>query len=193
VRIEQLKKNYDIEVHWTAFPLHPETPEEGITLEELFAGQPINIQKVISRLRQVADELGLPLGERKKTYNSRLSQELAKWAESKGKGDPFHEAAFRAYFVDGKNIGKVDELVTLAKSIGLPEKEARSVLKLRTFKEAVDSDWRRSRARGITAVPTFVVDHQMVVGFQPYEVLEQFLKTCGVKKRNSRERSRRFN
>jgi len=185
VRIEQLKKNFDIDVCWTAFPLHPETPEQGLTLEELFAGQPIDIKKIVSRLRQVADGLGLPLGERKKTYNSRLAQELAKWAESKGKGDPFHEAVFRAYFADGKNIGKVEELVSLAKSIGLPEGEARSVLESRTFKEAVDSDWSRSRALGITAVPTFVVDHQSVVGFQSYEVLEQFLKTFVVKKRKS--------
>jgi predicted DsbA family dithiol-disulfide isomerase len=182
VRIDQLKKHFDIDIHWTAFPLHPETPEQGLTLEELFAGQPIDIKRIISRLRQVADGLGLALGERKKTYNSRLAQELAKWAESEGKGDPFHEAVFRAYFVDGKNIGKVDELALLAKSIGLPEKEARSVLELRTFKEAVDSDWLRSRARGITAVPTFIIDHQSVVGFQPYEVLEAFLKNCGVKK-----------
>ena len=131
--------------------------------------------------------MGLPLAERKRTYNSRLAQELAKWAESKERGDSFHEALFRAYFAEGKNIGKVEELLALAKSIGLPEKEARSVLELRTFKEAVDSDWSRSRTRGITAVPTFVADHQAVVGFQPYEILEQFLKTCGVKKRKSPE------
>ena len=138
------------------------------------------------RLKQVADELGLPLGKRIKTYNSRLAQELAKWAELKGRGDSFHEAVFRTYFVDGKNIGKVDVLVALAKSIGLPEEEARSVLELRTFKEAVDSDWSRSHALRITAVPTFVVDHHTAVGFQPYEVLEQFMKTRGVKKRGVR-------
>jgi len=184
VRIEQLRKNYEIEVCWIAFPLHPETPEEGLTLEELFAGKPIDIEKVLERFRQVADELGLPFGERKKTYNSRLAQELAKWAESKGKGDPFHEAIFRAYFVDGINIGKVDELVGLAKSIGLPEKEARSILELRTFKEAVDSDWLRSHALGITAVPTFLVDDRVIVGFPPYELLEQFLKACRAKKHN---------
>jgi predicted DsbA family dithiol-disulfide isomerase len=181
VRIDQLKKNYDIKIRWTAFPLHPETPDNGLTLEELFAGQPIDIKKAMSRLRQVAGELGLSLGERKKTYNSRLAQELAKWAESEGKGDPFHEAVFRAYFVGGKNIGRADELVVLAKSISLPEKKARSVLELRTFKEAVESDWSRSHALGITGVPTFVVDQQTTVGFQPYEELEQFLKTCGVK------------
>ena len=137
----------------------------------------------MSRLKQVADQLGLPLAERQKTYNSRLSQELAKWAESKGKGDSCHEAIFRAYFVQGKNIGNVEELVILAKSIGLPEREARSVLESRTFKEAVDADWSRSRALGITAVPTFVADRQAVVGFQSYEALEQFVKACGAKKR----------
>jgi predicted DsbA family dithiol-disulfide isomerase len=167
-----------------AFPLHPETPEDGMTLEELFAGKPIDIKKVMARLRQVADELGLPLGERKKTYNSRLAQELAKWAESEQRGDPFHEAVFRAYFVDGINIGRVDELVVLAKSVGLSGEKARSVLELRTFREAVDFDWERSRALGITGVPTFVVNLQARVGFQAYKDLEEFLKHCGGKKRN---------
>jgi predicted DsbA family dithiol-disulfide isomerase len=180
VRIDQLKNNYNIKARWTAFPLHPETPDDGLTLEELFAGQPVNIKKIVSRLRRVADELGMPFGERKKSYNSRLAQELAKWAESEGRGDPFHEAVFRAYFVDGKNIGRVDELVALAKSVGLPGREARSVFELRTFKEAVDSDWLRSHALGIEGVPTFVVNSQATVGFQPYEVLEKFLKTCGI-------------
>jgi predicted DsbA family dithiol-disulfide isomerase len=185
VRIEQLENSFDIRVHWTAFPLHPETPEEGLTLEQLFAGRPIDIEKVLSRLKQVADELGLPLAKRKKTYNSRLAQELAKWAESKGKGDSIHEALFRAYFAEGKNIGKAEELVAVAKSMGLAEDDARAVLDLRTFRAAVDSDWSRSHALGITAVPTFVADHREVVGFQSYEVLEQFLKACGARKRKS--------
>jgi predicted DsbA family dithiol-disulfide isomerase len=184
VRIDQLKNNYKIKVRWMAFPLHPETPDDGFTFEELFAGQPIDIKKIMTRLKHVADELGMPLGERKKTYNSLPAQELAKWAESEGKGDPFHEAVFRAYFVEGKNIGMVDELVALAKSFDLPEKKASSVLELRTFKEAVDSDWRRSHVLGITGVPTFVIGQQATVGFQPYEELERFLKACGLKKLN---------
>ncbi len=183
MRIEQLRKNFEIETKWTAFPLHPETPEEGMTLEELFAGRNYDIEKAKLRLRQVADELGLPLGERKKTYNSRLAQELAKWAEKQGKEDAFHEAVFRAYFVDGKNIAKVDELAILAKSIGLSAKEARSVIESRTLREAVDADWSRSHKLGITSVPTFVLGDQAIVGFQPYENLEQFFKSCGVEKR----------
>jgi predicted DsbA family dithiol-disulfide isomerase len=182
VRIEQLRRNYEIEVRWIAFPLHPETPEEGLTLEELFAGRPIDIKEIMARLKQTADELGLPFGDRKKSYNSRLAQELAKWAETKGKGDPFHGAIFQAYFVDGINIGKADELVGLAKSVGLPENEARSILELRTFKEAVDSDWLRSHNLGIYAVPTFFIDERVLVGFPSYELLDQFLEASGAKK-----------
>ena len=184
MRIDRLHKEYEIQIRWIAFPLHPDTPEDGLTLEELFAGRNIDINKARERLREVARELGLPLGERKKTYNSRLAQELAKWAESKGKGDAFHKAVFEAYFIGGKNIGKVDELILLSKSLGLPDEEARQVLELRTYKEAVDSDWSRCHTLGITAVPTFVIDHQGVVGFQSYEVLEQLLETKNIKKRS---------
>jgi predicted DsbA family dithiol-disulfide isomerase len=135
----------------------------------------------------VADELGLPLGKRTKTYNSRLAQELAKWAESKNKGDEYHDAVFRAYFVDGKNIANVEELTGLAQSVGLSPDEAKFALQSRSFKIAVDSDWSRSHQMGITAVPTFVVDRHSIVGAQPYEVLEQFLIHNKVKMRKAKQ------
>ena len=74
--------------------------------EQLFEGYQIDIEKMRRHLRKTADELGLPLGEREKTYNSRLAQELGLWAESKNKGDEFHAAVSKAYFVEGKNIAK---------------------------------------------------------------------------------------
>lgn len=128
---------------------------------------------------------GLPLGDRKMTYNSRLAQEMGKWAESMGRGDDFHNGVFRAYFADGKNIGDISVLVSLAGQTGLPEKEAHKILENRSFRDAVDRDWEHSRMMGVTAVPTFIMDSKAVVGAQPYEVLEQFMKTMGVKERSS--------
>ena len=135
-------------------------------------------------MKRVAEELGLPLGERTRTYNSRLAQELAKWAESKGKGDEFHDAVFRAYFVDGGNIAQIDVLAGLAQEAGLSADEARVIGRERSFREAVDADWMRSHQMGITAVPTFVMGREAVVGAQPYEVLEQFLVQNKVKRRS---------
>jgi predicted DsbA family dithiol-disulfide isomerase len=179
-----LKKEYEIETKWVFFPLRPDAPEDGITLEEIYAGRGIDIHQVRQRLNQVARELGLPFSERKMTYNSRRAEELAKWAESKGVGEEFHKAVFRAYYVETKNIGKVDELLRLVRSVGLPEEGARQVLEQRSYREAVDADWSRCYDLGVTAVPTFVIDRELAVGLQPYEVLEQLLKTKNIKKRN---------
>jgi predicted DsbA family dithiol-disulfide isomerase len=181
VHTDRLQTEYEIEVRWLAFPLHPEVPEEGLSLEELFAGRGVNISDSLQHLKRVASSLSLPLTDRTRTYNSRLAQELAKWAESQGKEDEFHHTIFRAYFVDGKNIGRIDELVTLAASIGLPANEARDVILARRFREAVDSDWVQSHALGVTAVPTFIVGDQRIVGFQSYQVLEQFVIDSGAR------------
>jgi predicted DsbA family dithiol-disulfide isomerase len=170
-------------VEWRAFPLHPETPEEGLTLEELFAGRNMDIPAAMARMKKVANELDLPWGERKMTYNSRLAQELGKWAETKGKGDHYHDAVFRAYFVDGKNIAKTDVLMGLVKAVGLSEDEAGEALQTRAFKASVDSDWALVDELGVTSVPTFALNHQILVGAEPYEVLEQFLLKNGVKRR----------
>jgi len=183
VRIDCLKKDYEIQTKWVFFPLRPDAPEDGITLEEIYAGRGVDIHQVRQRLNQVARELGLPFSERKMTYNSRRAQELAKWAESKGVGEEFHRAVFRAYYVETKNIGKVDELLRLAASVGLPQEEAKRALEQRPYREAVDADWSRCYDLGITAVPTFVIDREWIVGLQPYEVFEQLLKTKQIRKR----------
>lgn len=167
-------------MRWRAFPLHPETPEEGLYLEKLFENYPVDVNEMMGRLKNKAAELGLPFGERTKTYNSRLAQELGSWADSKKRGDQFHLAAFKAYFVDGKNIAKFPVLLELAASVGLPREEAEAVLSSRAFKDPVDEDWAISRARGITAVPTFVINQDKLVGAQPYETLKEFMSANGV-------------
>jgi predicted DsbA family dithiol-disulfide isomerase len=128
------------------------------------------------RLEKVADSLSLPLAPRIRTYNTRLAQELAKWAESQRKGDDFHHAVFRAYFAENRNIAMIEELTALAASTGLPADEAARVIRERAFRQAVDADWIRARDLGITAVPTFLFDHRRMVGFQPYEAMEQLIE-----------------
>ena len=122
------------------------------------------------------DREGLPYNaERNMSYNSRLAQELATWAVTKGKGSETALALFRAYFVDVKNIGKVEPLVEIAKEVGLPADEAADALVSRSFKDAVDDDWRRCAAIGVNAVPTFLAGRYLMVGAQPYEELERLV------------------
>jgi len=173
VSIDKLKQNYPVTTRWIHFPLHPETPPEGKSLAELFAGRDITPMR--ERMKALMAEAGLEYGERTHTYNSRLAQELGKWADSKPGGEEIHDALYRAYFVDNKNIGNIDELVKIAESVGLEEDEARQVLESREYSDAIDEDWQRSRETGVTGVPTFFGNDLVVVGCQPYETLEKFV------------------
>ena len=163
-------------IRWVHFPLHPDTPPEGKSLEALFAGRGYDIPKMQAQMRARMAAEGLPYGDRKMTFNSRLAQELASWAVSQPGGEAIHDALFRAYFVDGKNIGDPDVLVELAKSVGLSADEAREVIDTRSHKAAVDADWEKSREYGVTGVPTYVVGDRGVVGAQPYETLEELVR-----------------
>ena len=175
MRIEKLKANFDVHVRWVHFPLHPETPAEGISIEELFAGRDIDIDAMYERMKALMDAEGLPYGQRSYTYNSRLAQELGKWADTQPGGEAIHDALYAAYFVDGSNIGDVEVLIDIAESVGLPGDAARAVIEDRSFQSAVDADWAKSRKYGITGVPTFVAGGYGVVGAQPYEALEHLL------------------
>ena len=182
--IEQLQKEFDIDIRWTAFPLYPEIPEKGLNFDAMFADKNSDISKMMTILKRIANRLGLPFCNPNIIYNSRLAQELGKWSEFKGKGHEFHKAAFRAFFVKAQNIGDAHVLVKLAESVGLNAKDAQKVIQERTYKEAVDLDWKRSYELSITEVPTFLFNHQVLVGAQPYETLEMFLFPNNVKRRN---------
>src|SRR5215813_11530519 len=135
-RIEKLKRDFHVNVRWVYFPLHPNTPAEGLPLKDLFAGRGFDLEAMHARMKGLMDAEGLSYNQRTHTYNSRLAQELAKWADSKPGFESVHEALYKAYFVDGKNIGKPDVLEGIAASVGLPVEEAREVLSERTFKDA---------------------------------------------------------
>jgi predicted DsbA family dithiol-disulfide isomerase len=173
VRIERLRREHGVRIKWVHFPLHPDTPQAGRSLEELFAGRGYDVPKMQAQMRARMTAEGLPYGDRKMTFNSRLAQELGAWADTQPGGEAIHDALFRAYFVDGRNIGDPAVLVEIAASVGLPAGEAREVIEKRTYQAAVDADWEKSRRYGVTGVPTFVAGNSGVAGAQPSAVLEQ--------------------
>lgn len=136
----------------------------------------VDAGKVVAQLKETAARFGVPFGDRSMTYNSRLAQELGLWAESLGKGHEFHDHAFRVYFVEGRNLARREVLLDMAGHVGLDRAEAEKVLDERRFREAVDRDWELSRGKGVTAVPTFFMGLDRLVGAQSYETLEIMVK-----------------
>jgi predicted DsbA family dithiol-disulfide isomerase len=182
VRIEKLRQEWDIEVRIAHFPLHPNTPSEGLTLEQLFLGRGIDIPAALARMKRLMAEEQLPYGNRTMTYNSRLAQELACYAMTQQDGWRIHDRLFRAYFVDGINIASIEDLVAIATDIGLDAQECRKVLTLRTFRSSVDADWERSRQLGLTGVPAFVLGNSGLSGAHPYETLSQLVALSGAQR-----------
>jgi len=176
VRIEKLKVEHHVKIEWVHFPLHPDTPAEGRSLDDLFAGRKVDRKAMHAQMKARMDAEGLPYGERSMTYNSRLAQELGKWADTQSGGEAIHDALFRAYFVEARDISRPAVLLDIVERVGLSVDGAREALETRTFKAAVDADWELSRRYGVTGVPTFVAGRYGVVGAQPYEALEELVR-----------------
>jgi predicted DsbA family dithiol-disulfide isomerase len=158
------------------FPLHPETPVDGQSLEALFVGRNIDLEQMYQQMKSLMEAEGLDYSRRTHTYNSRLAQELGSWADTQPDGERLHDALYRAYFVEGRNIGDPQVLIELAESVDLSGETAAEVLESRSWREAVDRDWQRSRELGITGVPTFVAGGYGIVGAQEYATLASLVQ-----------------
>jgi predicted DsbA family dithiol-disulfide isomerase len=183
VRIEKLKATYDLNTVLVHFPLHPDTPMEGRELAPWYAQRGRDPEEMYRQMKERMDAEGLPYGRRTHTYNSRLAQELGKWADAQKGGEAIHDLIYKAYFVDARNIGDGEVLVELAGRAGLDTIEARKILMERRFQRSVDLDWQKSAAYGVTGVPTFVAARYGVVGCQPYEALAQLAERAGAVKK----------
>ena len=163
-------------MHWTHFPLHLETPDSGIPLEELFRGRGYDIEAMKQRMSGLMAEENLPYGNRTYTYNSRFAQELAKWGESFPEGEALNLKLFEAYFAEGRNLAEPLVLLEVAEAAGLDRDAAEEMIRKRSFRDAVDADWKRAHELGVTGVPTFVSGNRGLVGAQPYEALVQLIQ-----------------
>lgn len=153
-----------------------------MTLVDLFQGRlsPADLEVKQQQLREMAEEEGLVFGIRNMTYNSRLAQELAKWADTTLEdSEKLHSALYRGYFGEGKNIGNLDVLLELTEESGLSVDDAKTVLEKRQFKEAVDQDWATAYQYQVTGVPTFLASQYIMVGAQPYDQLARLVEHVG--------------
>jgi len=169
-----------VAVGWRAFELHPETPPEGMRLP--WADDP-RYAAMAERLRQMAAEAGLPMNPPTWISNSRRALEAAEYAREQGKHEAFHDAVFRAYFAEGKDIGNWAVLQEVAEAVDLDGEAMRKAVERGTYRATVDAQIHEARRLGITGVPTYILGNLAVVGAQPYEVFQQAMARLGVEAR----------
>ncbi len=142
----------------------------------MFRGRGYEIEAMKQRMSALMTGENLAYGNRSHTYNSRFAQELAKWGESFPEGEALNLKLFEAYFAEGRNIAELVVLLEVAEAAGLDRDTAKEMILKRSFRNAVDADWKRAHELGVTGVPTFVFENWGLVGAQPYEALEQLIR-----------------
>lgn len=77
----------------------------------------------------------------------------------------------RAYFVEGRHVGRTDDLAQLAAEVGLDPAEVTRALEEDRYLEAVHTDQAHAVRLGISGVPFFVIDDRYgISGAQKPEV-----------------------
>jgi predicted DsbA family dithiol-disulfide isomerase len=106
---------------------------------------------------------------------TRKAHELVLHAESQGLGGGAHRALFDAFLLEGRDIGRVDVLVEIARSLGLDPTGAKAVLDVDRYSDEVSAFGDRARALGIDAPPALTFGDATLQGFHNRDALRTFL------------------
>ena len=75
-RMDRLQEELDVEIEWRGLEIHPETPPEGQTLEDMDIN-PHYIDMVIENVNKLAAEIALELKSPPKISNSKRALDSA--------------------------------------------------------------------------------------------------------------------
>ncbi len=116
---------------------------------------------------EVAEEArseGLDLRQPDLVPWTRKAHELAFQAGEEGKFDEVHLTLFRAFLLEGRDIGRVDVLADLARSHGLDWTATRTALDVDKHAGAVSEARQEAERLGVRGVPTLLAGERRLEG-----------------------------
>ncbi|MBU1251248.1 MAG: DsbA family oxidoreductase [Actinobacteria bacterium] len=153
-----------VEVVYRSFELAPDTPVdfEGTPVDYLSQRKgiaPEQARAMIDRVTGIAESVGLDYRyDDIHQTNTVLAHELLHFAKAHGKQLELKERLLRAYFTEGRHIGRADDLAELAAEVGLDRDAAATALAEHLHLAEVKADMAQAVAYGIQGVPFFVID-----------------------------------
>lgn len=159
-----------VEVDWRAYELRPD-PIPTLDPDGEYLHRVWN-----ASVYPMAKSLGMTLRLPPVQPRSRKALEAAEYAREEGKFDEMHTSLFRAFFEDGKDIGKEETLLKVGASVGLDCGKLRTALEEGRYTEKVLDDEQLALRLGVGSVPTMFVsvageplhNAEMITGAQPY-------------------------
>jgi predicted DsbA family dithiol-disulfide isomerase len=109
------------------------------------------------RVRPLAERLGCEIRTPPRAVRTRKAHEAAAFARSRGMHGAMNAAIYRAYFVEGRDIGRIDVLVAIGEEVGFDPVELKVELDVDRWTEQVVADETEAARLGITTVPAYAV------------------------------------
>lgn len=167
--INCLKQEYgaQVEVTWHAFELRPDPvptlDPKGAYLRDIWERS----------VYPMAQEIGLPLRLPPVQPRSRKAFETAEHAKTLGLFDAMHDALFRSFFIEGKDIEDTETLLDIAMELGIPLDPLKGALDAGRYTRRVLDDEELAQKLGIAGVPTTLIGRHghSVHGFSGAQVL----------------------
>ena len=154
----------DVEVEYHSFELAPDTPVDfdGTPVDYLSQRKGMPAEQValmLANVTGIASSVGLDYDyDHVHQTNTIKAHELLHYAKVQGRQLDMKERLLKAYFVDGRHVGRIEDLADLAAEIGLDRDEVVGVLTDETYLADVKADVAQAVAYGIQGVPFFVID-----------------------------------
>jgi predicted DsbA family dithiol-disulfide isomerase len=151
------------EIVWRPFLLNPDIPPEGIDrrayLDRKFGG-PARVNRIHAAVAAAGTAEGIAFAFDRITRapNTLNSHRMIRFAAGFGRQPEVVEALYRAYFVEGLDIGLVPTLVALGERLDLPGIELEDYLRSETDVSAVLNDNARAHRQGVNGVPCLILD-----------------------------------
>lgn len=123
----------------------------------------------------IARRMGVPIVLPKVSTqpHTHLAFEGYQHARENGKGNEYNHRVLEAFFVEGRDIGDVGVLTSLAGEVGLDEGGFEEALRTRRYLEAHRRTLRHACDEvGVNGVPMFVIGDRLLTGLQDRETLE---------------------
>lgn len=182
--MEQFNHKGDIQIEWKSFQLDPTIPEEiegNPTIYQYLAdrkGMSVEDSRAMhGHVTEMAHRAGLEYNfDIVRVANSLRAHRIIQKAKELGLGDKAEEVFFKAYFINGKDLGDKDTLMELGIQVGLSEEQVNDALENDLYAYAVNQDIKEADSLGIRGVPFFVFDRKYgISGAQPVENFVQTL------------------
>ena len=175
--VRKLKPEFNFELEWRGFQIHPDWPAEGLAADHVRAtGDPDSRRALWERISAMAEAVGFSMRPPAMLTNSRAALAATEFARESGRDETLEERIYRAYFSEGMNIGDPAVVVKLASEVGLDSSAVADAIKSPKYELRLKNNALAANQRGVNGVPTFFIGEYPLVGAQSPDAMRSILK-----------------